>query len=159
MTLPDDPIQAQPNYAAALAAFQRLPPVRVLFDNGAGSATPGLPAPGFEQSFARFPVPGTQARSWYLGPGGTLRRAKPRERRADAFTWDKRARPATDFTGNTGGAGGLWTATPTYHWLPNPAGHRGVVRDVAADGQHDGRRRGRRAGVDPGVDAATSTCR
>ena len=31
---------------------------------------PGLPVPGFEHSFSRFPVPGTQARSWYLGPSG-----------------------------------------------------------------------------------------
>ncbi|HET7051309.1 MAG TPA: CocE/NonD family hydrolase, partial [Solirubrobacteraceae bacterium] len=72
VTLPDDPIQHEPSYAAALAAFQRLPSIRVLFDNGASSANPGSPVPGFEHSFSRFPVPGTQARSWYLGPSGTL---------------------------------------------------------------------------------------
>ena len=37
-----------------------------------------------------------------------------------SFTWRK-AVPATDFSGNTG-AGGLWAATPTYHWAQNPAG-------------------------------------
>ena len=42
ITLPADPIQSLPNYAAALAAFQALAPVRILFDNGAGSATPAL---------------------------------------------------------------------------------------------------------------------
>src|SRR6478672_9439160 len=61
VTLPPDPIQEQPSYDAALAAFEALPPVRVLFDNGAGSS-PGKPVPGFEQSFGEFPVPGTQAR-------------------------------------------------------------------------------------------------
>ena len=33
----------------------------------------------------------------------------------------RKAVPATDFSGNTG-AGGLWAATPSYHWLQNPAG-------------------------------------
>ena len=33
---PPDPMQAQPTYDGALAAFERLPPIRVLFDNGAG---------------------------------------------------------------------------------------------------------------------------
>jgi hypothetical protein len=43
--------------------------------------------------------------------------------RSETFAWDPAARPATDFTGNTaGGAGGLWTATPTYRWIANPPG-------------------------------------
>ncbi|HEY6595795.1 MAG TPA: CocE/NonD family hydrolase [Solirubrobacteraceae bacterium] len=119
VTLPDDPIQRQPSYAAAKAAFVALPPMRILFDNGAGGAA-GAPVPGFEQSFARFPLPGTHARSWYLAANGTLSDAAP-PTGTDAFTWNQRARPATDFTGDTG-AGGLWTATPNYAWAPNPAG-------------------------------------
>jgi predicted acyl esterase len=121
-TLPDDPIQAQPTYAAALAAFEALPPVRILFDNGAGSATPGAPVAGFERSFARFPLPGTAARSWYLAPGGALADARATAG-ADAFTWSRTARPPTSFTGNTaGGTNGLWTAAPPYRWSQNPAG-------------------------------------
>ena len=54
ITLPDDPIQEQPTYAAARAAFERLPDVRILFDNGAGR-DPFEPYPGFERSFASFP--------------------------------------------------------------------------------------------------------
>jgi predicted acyl esterase len=119
VTLPDDPIQRQPGYAAAKAAFEGLPPVRILFDNGAGGAA-GAPVPGFEQSFARFPLPGTHARSWYLAANGTLSDASP-PAGTDRFTWNQRARAANDFTGDTG-AGGLWTATPTYAWAPNPAG-------------------------------------
>jgi uncharacterized protein len=123
VTLPNDPIQSQPAYASALAAFQALPQVRILFDNGAGGSQPGQPYPGFEQSFARFPLPGTTARSWYLGDGGALADSAPAAAGGDSFTWDKAARPATDFSGDTGaGANGLWTATPPYHWLPNPAG-------------------------------------
>lgn len=121
-TLPDDPIQGRATLAEARAAFEAQPPVRVLFDNGAGAA-PGVPAPGFERGFARWPVPGTQARSWFLGQGGTLADARPAGAGQDAFTWNPRARPATSFTGDTGsGPGGLWTATPTYRWKASPPG-------------------------------------
>jgi predicted acyl esterase len=124
VTLPPDPIQQQPTYAGALAAFEKLPSVRVLFDNGAGGTSPGQPKPGFERSFRRFPIPGTVARSWYMGRGGTLGNGRPARTGIDSFRWNPRARPLTDFSGDTGsGAGGLWTATPPYKWLPNPAGN------------------------------------
>jgi putative CocE/NonD family hydrolase len=120
VTLPPDPIQEQPSYDAALAAFEALPPVRVLFDNGAGSS-PGKPVPGFEQSFGEFPVPGTQARTWYLSSGGALREKAPAGSHADAFTWNAAALPKTDFRGDTAaGSEGLWTATPPYRWEQSP---------------------------------------
>jgi predicted acyl esterase len=126
VNLPDDPIQAQPDYASALAAFEAQPPVRILFDNGAGGSAPGAPLPGFEQSFSSFPVPGTQARSWYLTDGAALADSAPPTAGSDSFTWNKAARPATDFSGDTAaGPNGLWTATPPYRWLPNPAGTAG----------------------------------
>jgi len=120
VTLPDDPIQAQPTLAGARAAFEALPQVRILFDNGAGGQ-PGQPYAGFERSFVSWPLPGTSARSWYLGAGGALTDAAPTATGADTFTANTAARPATDFTGDTG-SGGLWTATPDYDWRPNPAG-------------------------------------
>ena len=120
VTLPPDPIQGKPSLAAARAAFEGLPPVRILFDNGAGRS-PGQPYPGFEQSFARFPLPGTTAASWYLESGGVLAPAEPVSTGADTFTWNTDARPPTDFTGDTG-SGGLWNATPNYNWTQNPAG-------------------------------------
>jgi uncharacterized protein len=123
VTLPPDPIQSEPSYSAALAAFERLRPVRILFDNGAGGSAPGVPLPGFEQSFARFPLPGTRAASWYLARGGALASARPGSSGSDAFNWNPGARPATSFTGDTGsGPGGLWTAAPSYHWQQGPAG-------------------------------------
>ena len=84
-TLPVDPIQLKPTYQSALKAFDALPDVRVLFDNGGGtsptgSTTAGDPYPGFERSFSSLPVPGTTVRGWYLGPGGTLN-ARPSARR------------------------------------------------------------------------------
>ena len=121
VTLPDDPIQAEPDFASAKSAYEKLKRVRILFDNGAGSATPGQPYAGFERSFSRFPLPGTKARSWYLGGNGRLSDHKPGKSGAESFSWDRNARPATDFTGNTGG-GGLWAETPDYHWAQNPKG-------------------------------------
>jgi hypothetical protein len=120
VTLSDDPLQGLPSYADALAAFEAQPPVRILFDNGAGGTTPGAPYPGFEQSFASYPLAGTAATTWYLGPDGTLGDA-PTAATADTFTYNKSVRPATSYTGNTG-TGGLWGTTPQYRWQPNPAG-------------------------------------
>ncbi len=123
VTLPLDPIQEQPTYAGALAAFEQLRPIRVLFDNGAGGTLPGTPVPGFERSFSSFPVPGTTARFWYLAADGALVDRAPRRRGVDRFTWNAHALPLTDFSGDTSsGSGGLWTATPVYHWLQNPPG-------------------------------------
>jgi predicted acyl esterase len=127
VTLPPDPLQGLGSYSAALAAFERLQPVRVMFDNGAGGSTAGTPYPAFERSFSRFPIPRTQARSWYLGSGGGLGASPSRAGAADRFTWSKRARPATSFSGDTAAKpGGLWTATPIYHWDQDPPGTAAV---------------------------------
>jgi hypothetical protein len=123
VTLPPDPVQLQPTYGSALAAFENLKPVRVLFDSGAGGIAPGRPYPGFEQSFDEFPVRGTEAKAWYLSPGGSLSGSPPAGSGADEFTWNAHALPMTDFSGDTGsGSGGLWTATPKYDWAQSPPG-------------------------------------
>jgi putative CocE/NonD family hydrolase len=118
--LPADPLQGKATYEEALAAFEAQPPVRILFENGAGSA-PGAPVPAFERSFSRWPLPGTTPRSWYLGTDGTLERSRGKGSGADGFTWDPAARAPTSFEGNTS-SGGLWRATPVYRWPQPPAG-------------------------------------
>jgi predicted acyl esterase len=120
VTLPADPIQEKLTYESALSAFEALPEVRVLFDNGAGtsptgSTTAGNPYPGFEQSFAKFPIPGTQARSWYLGPNGTLGEQPPSSEGVDSYTADADAAPLTDFGAKTG-SGGLWGEASQWEW-------------------------------------------
>jgi predicted acyl esterase len=129
ITLPPDPIQLQPTYASALSAFEALPPVRVLFDNGAGEAPPGgttaagNPYPGFEQSFSDFPVPSTTPQSWYLGTGGTLNEQPSSVKGVDSYTSDPTATPLTDYSGGTGG-GGLWgnASQWDWNWVQPPAG-------------------------------------
>jgi uncharacterized protein len=129
VTLPPDPIQAQPTYETALSAFEALPSIRVLFDNGAGEAPPGgttaagNPYPAFEQSFSDFPIPGTTAKSWYLGAGGTLSEQPSASKGIDTYTSDSKAAPLTDFSGGTGG-GGLWgnASQWSWNWVQPPAG-------------------------------------
>ena len=121
MTLPQDPVQAQPDYQSARAAFESLKRVRVLFENGSGGL-PGRPVPGFERSFDAFPPASAGPRSWYLAANGKLNDQQAATG-ANRFTWNPEARPARNFSGNTGsGAGGLWTALPSYTWTQNPAG-------------------------------------
>jgi uncharacterized protein len=123
VTMPPDPIQLQPTHSGALAAFEALPSIRILFDNGAGGTQPGQPVPGFERSWPSFPIPGTAARSWYLAEDGALRDKVPGKSGEDSFTWDAHARPLTNFHGDTAaGEGGLWTATPDYEWVQSPPG-------------------------------------
>jgi len=127
VTLPADPIQEQPTYEKALAAFEKLPAIRILFDNGAGEApaggttAAGNPYPGYEQTFSAFPVPGTIAQSWYVGPGGTLNEHAPASEGIDKYTSNANATPLNDYVGNTGG-GGLWSDAEkwTYDWAQNP---------------------------------------
>jgi hypothetical protein len=128
VTLPPDPIQEEPTYQAALAAFQALPEVRVEFDNGAGSlpgasSNPGDPYPGFEHSFSTFPIPGTASQSWHLGPSGTLTDSPPAKSGSDSYTSNANATQATDFGPNTG-AGGLWgnASQWQWNWAQNPSG-------------------------------------
>jgi predicted acyl esterase len=120
ITLPPDPIQEEPTYSQALKAFKALPQVRVLFDNGAGTSpngntTPGNPYPGFERSFSAFPVPGTTAESWYLGPEGKLNEQPASTPGTDSYTSDANATPARDYSSNTG-PGGLWGAASQWEW-------------------------------------------
>ena len=63
-TLPADRFASYPSYAAALAAYEAEPPVRVLWENGAGR-NPGEPYATAETLFDSWPVPGAAARTWY----------------------------------------------------------------------------------------------
>jgi predicted acyl esterase len=128
VSFPPDPIQSIPSYSAALSAFDKIPEVRVLFDNGAGKSPngqsmPGDPYPGFTHYFSSIPVPGTRAERWFFGPGGTLAASRAKHRSIDWYTSNARALPKNDYTGNTS-TGGLWANASqwTWNWKQNPAG-------------------------------------
>ena len=148
--LPPDPIQDQPTYGAALAAFQAQPQVKVMFDNGAGGS-PGAPYPGFERDFSRFPIPGTRARSWYFGPNGTLTGKAPKKGGSQSFTWDKTARPRARLRRDGHGQRRPLDRQPELRLAPAARRHRRLLPDAAAQPGHRDRRGGRRADVDQGV--------
>ncbi len=120
INLPPDPIQEQPTYDAALAAFEQQKPIRILFDNGAGtgptgSNQPGDPYPGYEHSFDTLPVPGTKATSFYFGRRSALHSHAPAKVNVDRYRSDPRELPGNDFTGDTG-TGGLWGNASQWSW-------------------------------------------
>ncbi len=128
VTLPLDPIQLIPDYDLALEAFESIPPIRVLFENGAGrspllDATPGNPYPSFEAAFDQYPPAGIAARTWYFGPDGMLSDDLPERAGADRFTADATALPLTNYTGGTG-TGSLWGNASRWEWdwQHNPEG-------------------------------------
>ena len=128
MSMPVDPIQAMPTYGLALRAFEKLPMIRILMDNGAGTQPlstndKGNPYPTYELNFDSWPIAGTAAQTWYFGPGGTMSDDLPDGRSVSRFTWNWKALPLTDYTGGTGG-GGIWgnASQWKWNWKQNPAG-------------------------------------
>ena len=132
VTLPDDPIQAQPDLRRGAAPRSRR-------CRRCGSCSTTAPAarrrarrsPGFEQSFARFPLPGTRARSWYLGAAARWPTPGAGRGGADAFTWNTAARPPTEL--HRQHRLGHGRAVDRDARLPldaEPAGHRAVLRDA-----------------------------
>ncbi len=127
--LPADPIQSKLTYSDALAKFDQLPRVRVLFDNGAGkspplgSSDPGNPYPGYAKDFASLPIPGTTARTWYFSSPGVLRNSPPTSSGVNWFSANAHALPLTNYGSNTGG-GGLWgnASQWQWNWQQNPSG-------------------------------------
>ena len=110
VTLPPDPIQLHPTYDAALAAFEQLPSIRVLFDNGAGGAQPG--PPGSRPSSARGRA--SRSRAPPRARGTSARAARSADAPAGAGRGQlvhlERARPAADelhrrHRGGPGGSG------------------------------------------------------
>jgi putative CocE/NonD family hydrolase len=121
VTLPPDPIQSEPTLESAQAAFEQQPQVRIMFENGAGGSSPGLPYPEFERWYPRFPVPGTRARTWFADSDGRLAGRKPKKPVEETFDADPRSTAPTNFTGDSG-SGNLWTDAPTYHWTEHKPG-------------------------------------
>ena len=83
MTLPPDPIQAMPTYELAKAAFEAQPPIRVLFDNGAGNSEQSrLALPGIRALVRCLPGPGHHRSLLVPGARRRPRRRARRRRRA-----------------------------------------------------------------------------
>ena len=155
MTLPPDPIQRKPTYAAALTRVRgpeaHPHPLRQrrrqrecrLAVSGLREVVHELPDPEHHGSLLVRSRPVARSRTDPPKPGG-----------ADVFTWDAHARPLTNFSGDTGaGANGLWTATPPYQWSQDPAGSAVAYVSAPLAADHDRGRRRRGAPLGEVVDA------
>jgi uncharacterized protein len=76
------------DYDEALAAYEREPVVRVLFENGAAGPVDGAPGYRFEATFDTWPPPDVDAQRWYLGPDGTLMTTPPGTDGVDVYEFD-----------------------------------------------------------------------
>jgi predicted acyl esterase len=116
---PDSDIEGAEDLDAALALWNARPPVRAIFESGAQSG-PSKPTPQglFEQRFDAWPIPGTIADRWYLGPDGTMAAAAPGEDGGgSAFVHDPDAGQRTTIT-----SGGVYRLPPNWNWRVPEAG-------------------------------------
>jgi len=116
--LPADRFDGITDYNEARQLFESDPHVRVLLENGAGSATPGLPAPTFELGFDRWPPSEARPTAWYFGAEGALADKKPRksESGTDTYRPDPSVRPEQTLPGQ--GQSESWQILPDYDWQP-----------------------------------------
>ena len=114
--LPPNRFDGTGSFEDAKKLFESDPHVRVLMENGAGSATPGLPAPTFELPFKKWPAPNVKATPFYFGANGTLTRTKPSDGGVDGYHPDPTVRPAQTLPGQ--GQEQSWYVIPPYDWEP-----------------------------------------
>jgi predicted acyl esterase len=103
-------------YEQARAAFEAEPPLRILWETGnATGFGPGTLIPRAESRFASWPIPQVEPQAWYFREGGRLRRQSPRDWEVgdSEYAPDQTLRPRENF-----GSGNIWSANPTYQWLP-----------------------------------------
>jgi predicted acyl esterase len=104
-----------PSVAAAKADFiSQDPRVRVLMDNGNGSAGPGAMQPTWEVDLPSWPAPKAVVTTLHLGAGGALSAAAPSKVSTTSFRPDASLRPVTSLPSN----GNAWAPTPDYDWTP-----------------------------------------
>lgn len=99
-----------PDLAAALAAYEAEPTVRVLYESGAGGTEPGSPIETFAQTFSTWPAEAATPRWWFLDADGVLADDPPVTEGIDTWRFDPDAGD-TDFFGTHGYhlLSALWT--------------------------------------------------
>jgi predicted acyl esterase len=113
------------SYADALAAYEAEPPIRVVFENGAGDPTNlGAPFGTYEMHFPSWPPPNAVPTTWYFQPDQKLWPNPSIVRSGDAkeatpYVYDPTAKPKTDFHGSTTE---IWGAHPAFDWRALPLG-------------------------------------
>ncbi|KAA0234588.1 MAG: hypothetical protein JJLCMIEE_03057 [Acidimicrobiales bacterium] len=101
----------------ARAAYEAEPPIRVIFEVGAG-ASPGAPVGTFELALDEWPPPSTDPLELYFQPDGTLGAEPPAEDGgASQFTFDPARGAITTYEGDN-----VWGDLDGWNWQPLPEG-------------------------------------
>lgn len=113
----------------AVAAWKAEPPVRVMFENGAGlMSDPGAPMSTFEQRFAAWPPPGTQPLELFFQPGGEMAASAPTvTSAASSFMLVPEAGQANVLAPG----GNVWDKLPRYAWEQPAAGEAVIFESPA----------------------------
>ncbi len=90
--------------------------VRVLFDNGAGSAGPGDIESTYSADFSSWP-PAGRVETLHFGSDGSMSESTEAAQKGATFTLDPSVRPATSLPAS----GNAWSADPDWDWTPVPA--------------------------------------
>jgi predicted acyl esterase len=131
LRMPPERFRDAASYEEAKAEFESDPRIRVLFENGGGSAAvPGAPVHTFEASFDGWPIAELQSTAWYFGADGALSATPPAGAGADSFVYDtSRAQLST----LSGGIEDVWKALPDWDWRQLQPGRNVVYASAPLD--------------------------
>jgi uncharacterized protein len=113
----------------AVAAWKAEPPLRALFEEGAGGFTIGEPVPTFERSFAQWPAPEVMPMRLYAQRDGDLAAAAPTQANIAPYTF--RLDPTAGHKSILAQNGDVWDILPDYAWA-QPADGSAVIFESAA---------------------------
>lgn len=125
LDVPQSRFLNEPDLATAVNKWKAEPPLRALFESGAGNATIGAPEPTFVRSFSKWPPAETQALRLYAQADGTLGGSAPTTSPAP-FTF--KLDPDAGHRSILAPGGDVWDLLPAYRW-PQPAAGSAVVLD------------------------------
>ena len=118
MQLPPDRFKDVTTWEAAKEKWEKESDLLVMFGNGAVEPL-GTPKANFALPFSQWPAKETQAKRWYLQPGGGLALDLPTDATAaSSFRLD----PTAGTRGILAKGASLWKALPKYDWKAPAAG-------------------------------------
>jgi predicted acyl esterase len=117
-TLPDDRF-ASMTYDEALAAFEAEPPIRVLFEVGAGNDTPRAPVANAMGLFDSWPIPAVEPTEWWLGQDSALLDIPEADNGRAEYLALPDGVPATFYEGNSSD---IWRTDVQWDWQEPAAG-------------------------------------